>query len=228
MEERFYPSNAFIQQSTNKLENYYDQSENKTNEPKFIPVEDEMSLKTDEDIQKPRDGAVTQGFLYNKINKRLEQNIQKGSSEKKQSDKFSKGMSPQIQNPSTVPQIGSGYYQGRNDNPNRFNQNDYVRPFEMQNEYASNRQEHDMNQQMTLPRREINNQAVYGYNQQIDYRGNEHMRMMTEMMNSMMMFQQNNLKFLMDSHTHLMSKLIAKTCKKRRRHYREESSSSDE
>ena len=187
-----------------------------------------MSLDTEEEIPKENLGAVTKGFMFNKINKNAEQNIQIGSSEKKQPDQLSKGMSPQIHTQSTVPQFGNGYFQGRFDNTNRFNQFENARLFEFPNDYSQNRQDQDINQQMSLPRQSMSNQAVYGYNQPVDYRGFDQMRFMCEMMNSMMMLQQNNFKTMIESHTHLMNKLLDKTTKRKRRHNRKYSSSSDE
>jgi hypothetical protein len=67
------------------------------------------------------------------------------------------------------------------------------------------------------------------YYQMHDMRGIEGLKAMGEMMNSMMAFQHNNFKAMMESHTKLMDKMIDKVCSKRRKriHHRNSDSSFD-
>lgn len=50
----------------------------------------------------------------------------------------------------------------------------------------------------------------YGHSSGSDFRNNEGMKVMNDMMATMMTYQHNNFKAMIDSHTHLMNKLIDK------------------
>ena len=67
-----------------------------------------------------------------------------------------------------------------------------------------NHHQHPNQQQISIPSHKL--AQFY----QPSSTNNEHLKTMNDMMTSMLMFQHNNFKAMMDSHTHLMTKIIDK------------------
>ena len=211
--KRQYSPSLCLQQST---KHDHDKSVEQMKEIGCMYQESEShSALSRTEVHLLNNGQIAQGLITKEINNRLKQVQIKTPSDKKQNDDQKSG----INSHSANPQIWSSQMQSRYFDGARSYQTDHVRPFELKNEPAPVYQDYELNPKFYMMNRNLNNQPSYGNNQLADPRSFDQLRMMSEMMWSMMAVQQNNFQIMISSHTQLMTKLIEKSGRHKRRHY---------
>lgn len=203
-------------QQSNKMGAYIDQSEEGFEEDKLSKGLENQSQNSAREMPRIRGGAVTQGFITNERRRKMDQRRAQKEFEQRnpQSLPYGRNMIPD-----GVP------IHGRYDGIPRQPPFSYHNPYDSQADEQFQKGEQEMNHQMSLPRQSMN-QMNFGYGQQMDIRGNEQLRTMSEMMNTMLAFQHNNFKVMIDSHNHIMNKMIDKMCSKKKRNKKSTSESS--
>jgi hypothetical protein len=146
------------------------------------------------EIPRIRGGAVTQGFMINDRRRKEQRRSTRELSDQqeKQNQEQQQEQEMQSQHHRNMP------VHGRYDNMQRAPPMPYHQNYDGQNDMHIPKDEQHMN---IVP---------YGYNTQSDPGQSEQLRTMSEMMNTMFAYQHKNFKTLMDSHTHLMSRIIDK------------------
>lgn len=194
-------------QQSNGVYHHREQIRNHPVVEKISSEEGTPSMNSNEEIPIIRNGAVTQEFQLNSRKKQMMKNLKL-----KEHQQFEKTNAVS----SSMP-LGGETQSYNNAQPlNKLPQMDYFQQRNIYNEMAD-KGGLEGNNRMTISRINVKNPTIYEYNQMVDVRFHEQAMLMSEMMNSMLMFQQSNFKTMMDSHTHLMSKLIDKTKPRRRR-----------
>ena len=212
-------NDQYLQQSNN-LEMFEQKSMSNIDEEKVQNNIEDGTQVSNLETQRIRGGAVTQGFIRN--DRKRKSNQRKPASNHQdprtaQSTNHDTYPKPQhlirpqpIISPHhlTSPQFDSpAYYEPPAHAHAHLPHTDSL-PIENHHHHPHQHQHHNHpnqhQQQISIPSHKL--AQFY----QPSSTNNEHLKTMNDMMTSMLMFQHNNFKAMMDSHTHLMTKIIDK------------------
>jgi len=190
-------------------------------EEKLSPPQDNRTILSNKGASRIRGGAVTQGFKAHERRRTDLRNSTREPSERQEKYVQENHFVPDEnymyednypQNP--LPHTPQTY--GRYENMHRQLPTPYSNPYEMaKNEEGIGKEGPNLNIVPT------------GFNAGRDFRNNEYLKSMSEMMNTVCAYNNNNFKMMVESHTHILSKLIDKVHLKKKKSNKFSSSQED-